>query len=166
LSLEAESVQKASSQEPAQQLQGFIAKYDSRVATLARSALSKLRRRMPGSLELVYDNYNALAVGFAATERVSDVIVSLALYPRWVSLFFMRGVGLPDPQKLLRGKGRQVRHIVLQKAGDLDDPAIRALLDAALLQSRTPLPEGALGRIVIKSVSSRQRPRRPVSGSK
>ena len=157
-----DSVQKATLQKPAQRLQGFIAKYDPLIATLARSARSKLRKRMPGALELVYDNYNALAIGFAGTERASDVIVSLALYPRWVSLFFMQGARLTDPQKLLRGKGTQVRHIVLQSARDLDDPAIRALLDTALRQPRTPLPKGGPGKIVIKSVSSKQRPRRPV----
>ena len=157
-----DSVQKATLQKPAQRLQSFIAKYDPDIATLARSARSKLRKRMPGTIELVYDNYNALAVGFAPTERASDVLVSLALYPRWVSLFFMQGASLPDPQKLLRGKGTQVRHIVLQSAKDLDDPAIQALLDAALQQARTPLAQGGPGKIVIKSVSSKQRPRRPV----
>ena len=157
-----DSAQKATLQKPAQRLLSFIAKYDPHIATLARSARSKLRKRMPGALELVYDNYNALAVGFAPTERASDVIVSLALYPRWVSVFFMQGARLTDPQKLLRGKGTQVRHIVLQSARDLDDPAIRALLDTALRQARTPLPKGGPGKIVIKSVSSKQRPRRPV----
>ena len=157
-----DSAQKATLQKPAQRLQSFIAKYDPHIATLARSARSKFRKRMPGALELVYDNYNALAVGFAPTERASDVIVSLALYPRWVSLFFMQGARLQDAQKLLRGKGKQVRHIVLHRAKDVDDPAIQALLDTALQQARTPLPKGGPGKIVIKSVSSKQRPRRPV----
>lgn len=64
-----DSAQKATLQKPAQRLQSFIAKYDPHIATLARSARSKLRKRMPGAIELVYDNYNALAVGFALTER-------------------------------------------------------------------------------------------------
>jgi hypothetical protein len=159
--LKSDSTQKETRLKPARRLLGFIAKYDPHIATLARAARSKLRKRMPGSFELVYDNYNALAIGFAATERASDVIVSLALYPRWVSLFFMHGVGLPDPQKLLRGKGNQVRHIVLQSAKDLDDPEIVSLMRAALLQAKTPPPKPGVGKTVIKSVSSKQRPRRP-----
>lgn len=62
------------------------------------------------------NSYNALAIGFGPTERTSDVIFSIALYPRWVSLFFFHGVGLPDPQKLLKGSGKTVRHIVLESA--------------------------------------------------
>ena len=143
------------------QLATFLARFDPPIGRLARAILSRLRTRMPSANQLVYDNYNALAIGFAATERASDVIVSLALYPRWVSLFLMHGVGLPDPQKLLRGKGTQVRHIVLQSAKDLDDPAIVSLMRAALLQAKTPPPKPGAGKTVIKSVSSKQRPRRP-----
>lgn len=80
---------------------------------------------MPGAVELVYDNYNALATGFAATERASDAVVSLALYPRRVSLFFLQGARLTDPQKVLHGGGKIVRHVVLKSADDLDAHAIR-----------------------------------------
>src|SRR5262245_22741348 len=90
-------------QTAAQQLQSFIDKYDPSIAAVARSARLKLGKRMPAALELVYDNYNALVIGFAATERASDAIISLALYPRWVSLFFIYGAGLPDPEKALQG---------------------------------------------------------------
>ena len=33
------------------------------------------------ALELVYDNYNALAIGYAPTERTSEAIFSIALFP-------------------------------------------------------------------------------------
>jgi len=50
-----------------------------------------MRARLPGAVELVYDNHNALAIGFGPTERASDAVFSIALFPRWVSLFFLRG---------------------------------------------------------------------------
>src|SRR5262245_30935320 len=104
---------------PEEQLADFIAKYTPEIGALARAALTKMRARLPGAIELVYDNYNALAIGFSPTERTSDVIFSIALYPRWVSLFFFPGVDLPDPQKLLKGGGKTVRHIILESAADL-----------------------------------------------
>ena len=90
---------------PAEQLAGFIARYSPEIAELANAALVKLRSYFPGALELIYDNYNALAIGFSPTERASDAIVSLALYPRWVSVFFLRGASSPDPEKRLSGTG-------------------------------------------------------------
>jgi hypothetical protein len=146
---------------PEESLEGFIDKYTPEVGATARAALKRLRARVPGAVELVYDNYNALAIGFAATERASDVVVSLALYPRWVSLFFLQGARLPDPQKVLRGGGKKVRHVVLKSADDLDEPAIRELLSHALELAPQKFDPASRGRIVIKSVSARQRPRRP-----
>ena len=146
---------------PERQLSAFIAKYTPEIATLARQALVKLRARMPGAVELVYDNYNALAIGFGPTERTSELIFSITLYPRWVSLFFVKGAELPDPQKLLKGSGKGIRHIVLDDAATLDVPAVRALMTKALQRAAPPLDRAAPGRIVIKSISSKQRLRRP-----
>ena len=146
---------------PEEQLAGFIAKYTPEIGALAHSALAKMRTRLPGAIELVYDNYNALAIGFGPTERTSDAIFSIALYPRWVSLFFFPGVDLPDPEKLLKGNGKVTRHIVLKDAADLDKPAIKALMKHALERSDKPLNKTSPGRIIIKSISAKQRPRRP-----
>jgi hypothetical protein len=146
---------------PEKQLDGFIARYSPEVGALARAALAKMRTRLPGAIELVYDNYNALAIGFSPTERTSDAIFSIALWPRWVSLFFLQGAGLPDPHRLLQGSGKVARHLVLAAAEDLDRPEVQDLIAAALARARTPLVGTGPGRIVIKSVSARQRPRRP-----
>ena len=146
---------------PEEELDGFIARYSPEIGALARAALAKMRARLPGAIELVYDNYNALAVGFSPTERASDTIFSIALWPRWVSLFFLQGARLPDPNRLLKGSGKIARHIVLEDAGSLDKPAVQDLIARALQCTRTPLDGTGPGRMVIKSVSARQRPRRP-----
>jgi hypothetical protein len=144
---------------PKIQLDAFLAKYNSEIVALARVVLRKMRARLPDAVQLVYDNYNALVVGFGPTERVSEVVFSIALYPRWINLFFLRGAGLPDPKRRLKGSGKVVRHIVLHDAEDLDDPAIEELIARALDRSKTPFTGPA--RLVIKSVSANQRPRRP-----
>jgi hypothetical protein len=147
--------------DPEKELGRFIARYSPEIRTVAREALAKVRRRLPRAVALVYDNYNALAIGFGPTERASDAILSIALYPRWVSLFFLKGVGLPDPAGVLKGSGRVVRHVVLAGARDLDKPELRALMEAAVKRSEKPFDRGASGRVIIKSISKKQRPRRP-----
>jgi hypothetical protein len=146
---------------PQAQLTAFLAKFDPKIATLAKAILVRMWARLPGAVQLVYDNYNALAIGFGPTERASDVIFSIALFPRWVTLFFLHGVTLPDPRRVLRGSGKVVRHVVLQTAAELDSPAIRDLMALALKRAAKPLDGTARSRIVIKSVSTKQRPRRP-----
>jgi hypothetical protein len=147
---------------PERRLSSFIDKFSPEVARLARAARVRIRKLVPGAAELVYDNYNALAIAFGPTDRASDAIMSIALYPRWVSLFFVRGVQLADPQGLLRGSGRKMRHIVLERAEVLDTPPVRALVRTAVASHPTRIPVGSRSRTIIKSVSVKQRPRRPV----
>ena len=146
---------------PRQRLAEFIAKFDPRIGAITRAALAKMRKRLPGANQIVYDNYNALAIGFCPTERVSDTIFSIAVFPRWISLFFFNGTELSDPQKLLKGNGRIVRHIVLDTPAVLDTPGVKALMAEALEIADPPLNNSGRGRLVIKSVSKKQRPRRP-----
>jgi hypothetical protein len=146
---------------PRAQLDAFIDKYSAEVAKQGRTAVAKMRKVLPAATVLVYDNYNALAIGFGPGEQASKIVFSIALYPRWVSLFFAKGVGLPDPHRLLQGSGSTVRHIVLELPDVLDDSRVRELMRQALDRAGTSLDEGAPGAIIIKSVSARQRPRRP-----
>ena len=146
---------------PKEQLAAFLARFTPEVAKLAKGALAKMRKLTPGALELVYDNYNALAIGFSPTERASDGIFSIAVFPRHPSLFFLQGAKLPDPAKRLRGSGNVVRHIVIEDLALFDDPDVRKLIDVALARAKVPLDGKQRRRVIIKSISAKQRPRRP-----
>ncbi len=155
---------RPSTESPAQQLAGFIAKFDPAIARLVRAARAVLRKEFfPTGVELVYDNYNALAIGWGGTERASDVILSLGVYARGVSLYFTHGKKLPDPQGLLEGAGNQGRFVRLTEAAILNQPGVVALIRAAIKQAKTPLPATGSGYTVIKSISKKQRPRRPTT---
>lgn len=145
----------------AQAIAGFLAKFTPAIQKQARLARRKLRALLPTATELVYDNYNALVIAFGPTERASELIFSIALYPRYPTLFFGQGAKLPDPTKRLRGSGTSVRHIVLEDVDLLDEPDVRALIDVALARAKVPLDPGQRRRLVIRSISPKQRPRRP-----
>ena len=150
---------------PQAQLATFIKKFTPAVAADARAALKRMRRLVPGAVELVYDNYNALAIGFAPSERASEAVISIAVFPRWVTLCFLQsGPKLNDPKRLLKGSGSRVRNIRLASAADLDCAPIRALISEALERASVPIDASARRRLVIKSISARQRPRRPLVG--
>ena len=141
------------------QLSGFIAKFEPRHQRLIRSIRKALGKRMPTAHELVYDNYNFFVIGYSPTERASDAIISLTAAANGPGLCFIHGAALPDPKKLLLGSGRQTRFIRLESAGILDQPDVEALIAAAISRSKKPLPVTGRGRLIIKSVSTKQRPR-------
>ncbi len=145
---------------PEKQLAGFIAKFTPEMAALIRAARSKMRKRLPKALELVYDNYNFFVIGYGPNERPRDAIFSLAAQAKGLSLCFLQGAGLSDPNGLLRGSGNVVRNLRIDSTLALARPEVRALIAAALKRAKTPLPRAGRHRLIIKSVSLKQRPRR------
>lgn len=143
------------------QLEAFLGKYLPGIAAIGRGAVRHLRAKLPGCDALIYDNYQALAVGFSPNGKTGAGVLSIALYPRWVSLFFLQAEGLADPHGLLQGSGSNVRHVRLASADDLDLPPVRALIDAAVARSKVPYDPARAGSLVVKSISQRQKPRRP-----
>ena len=150
------------SMNPELQLAEFIAKFTPEVAALAEAVLARMRKRFPTAIQMVYDNYNFLVIGFSPTERPSQAIFSIALFARGVSLCFLQAApAIPDPEKLLKGSGKKVRHIRLETAAVLDRLAVKAVMSEAIKRAAVPFDPEATGRLMIKSVSARQRPRRP-----
>ena len=145
---------------PEQQLASFIAKFDLKNQALIRSVRRALRRRLPTANELVWDNYNFFVIGYSATERPSDSVVSIAAAANGVGLSFYRGATLPDPQGILEGSGVQNRFIRLDSARTLARPEVEALIDAAVAQNRAPFEKSGRGKLLIRSVSKKQKPRR------
>jgi hypothetical protein len=142
------------------QIESFIAKFSDPIAAEIRAARADMQRRLPGAFELVYDNYNALAIGYGSSEKLQDVVFSIACFPRWVRLFFFHGADLDDPDGLLEGQGAQVRSLKLPNLKVLDDPKVQALMAQALANAR-PIDSTQSSRSVVKSVSPNQRRRRP-----
>jgi len=151
---------------PEKDLARFIAKFTPQMAKLIRAARKRMRQRVPRALELVYDNYNFFVIGYGPSERASEAIFSLAAQAKGVSLCFLQGAGLPDPNGLLRGTGNVVRSIRLDNAAALDHHKVRQLMKSALERARVPIAPRGVHKLVIKSVSAKQRPRRAVPAGK
>src|SRR4051812_46186093 len=98
---------------PAKQIAGFLAKYTPEMVKAGKASRAKLSKRIPGGVEFVYDNFNALVFGYGPNDRPGDAVLSLALMPRWVTLCFLKGATLEDPKKLLKGSGSVVRNFRL-----------------------------------------------------
>jgi hypothetical protein len=60
-------------------------------------------------------------------------LAALAAHTQWVSLMFMRGAAIADPDGLLEGAGKQMRHVKLRSPEQLEQQrrALRRLIEAA-----------------------------------
>jgi hypothetical protein len=142
------------------QLDSFIDKFEPKNRALIRAVRKELRKQLPTANELVYDNYNFFVIGYGSTERPSDAILSIAAAANGVGLCLIHGAILPDPKKILQGSGKQTRFIRLESAKTLARPEVAAVLAAAVAKAKTPLLASGGGKLIIRSISKKQRPRR------
>ena len=137
------------------QLTAIIEARPPAMALLTKAVLAKMRQRLPGSVEMVYDMKNALVIGFCSADRASNVINSIAVYSKWVNLYFFEGDTLPDPEGLLQGSGSMVRSIRVTDAAELDRPAVRALIAEACKCAEPPLNPKAKRKVLLKQSTRR-----------
>jgi hypothetical protein len=145
---------------PEQQLKSFIAKFDRNLGKQIRQCRSAMRKRFPTANELVYDNYNFFVIGYCTTERPSDCVVSLAINAKGVGLSFYHGATLPDPCRILQASGKQNRFVRLDGMATLCSPDVEELLDAAEAQADPPFVKSGRGKLIIRSISEKQRARK------
>jgi len=143
---------------PSVALRGLLAAYDPAIGRPYLSARTAVLAAAPGANELIYDAYNAVTTAYSFTERLSEAFCHVAAYRAYVNLGFNRGARLPDPERILIGKGARIRHVRISTAADLANPALVALLRAAVLQGRDA-SRGTAGdaRAIVKAVYARKR---------
>lgn len=147
------------------QIDAFVARYTPEIATQLRRGRADLRKLIPKGCELVYDSHNALVFAFGPTARASDLVISIAGYPQWVTLIFARGKALDDPHGLLEGTGAAVRSIRLAPFGVLRSRPVRALIRQALAAQADSFKQAPALTTVLQAISPKRRPRTP-GGSK
>ncbi len=140
---------------PNAQFSALLSRFSPEIVALVKRCLLKLRRAFPGSNQLVYEYSNSLVVAFGMSERGYEAIVAVAIFPRWVRLYFDKS--LPDPKGLLEGAGTKVRSVTLKAASDLDHKDIQALIKAAIKHSGVTFPRTGSTRMIIKSVAKKNR---------
>src|SRR4030095_10665766 len=92
----------------------FLNPYDRAIRDLALDLRQLVLEEMAPCYENIYDAYNAVAMGYGSSQRLSDGVLHIAVYAKGVNLGFNDGASLDDPLKILEGKGRRIRHIKIR----------------------------------------------------
>ena len=99
-------------------------------------------------------------IAYCDTERPSDCLMSLAANAKGIGLHFLHGASLPDPRKILQGSGSQNRFVRLASAASLSSVPVQELLAAASARADPPFPSSGGGKLIVRSISAKQRPRK------
>jgi hypothetical protein len=123
---------------PDRRLLDYLAPYDPQVANLALALREVVLEEAPEAIESLVNGY-AVAIGFSFTGKpMKDGFCHVVTYKNCVNLGFNRGALLADPEGILKGSGKSIRHLRITNHDDLDRPLVRRFLRAAIEQVGAP----------------------------
>ena len=108
------------------------------VAPTARALRRIVFAGLPGAIEVVRLGDGAASYG-VGPKKMSESHVYIMPKTAYVNLGFYHGVGLPDPEGLLEGTGKKMRHVKVRSVEEAESPAVRDLIAAALAERRSAL---------------------------
>ena len=145
---------------PDPQLLGFLEAYDRNIGDLALAVRKIILEEAPDASESVYQVYT-VAIWFGFSGKMKDMFCYIATNAGHVNLGFPRGATLPDPNRVLEGDGKTMRHIKFKSRRDLDRPFVRRYIQAAM-EDAAPAGTRGTGKSVIKSTIENSNKRRRV----
>lgn len=126
---------EVNNEEAEMKLSKLLANRPDEVVDLALLARKEVRKAAGACSELVYATY-AISSVHTYTGKLGGAFIHIAVYSKHVNLGFNRGVELEDPEKILKGTGKLIRHVRLNVASDLRQKPVRALIEAAVKQGK------------------------------
>ena len=135
---------------PDPQLLGFLEAYERPIADLALALREIVLEEAPDASESIYRVYT-VAIWFGLSGKMKDMFCYIATNARHINLGFPRGSTLPDPNHVLEGDGKAMRHIKFASLRDLERPFVRRYIRASIEQLGEAADRGGTGRSVVKS---------------
>ena len=100
------------------------------IQALATSARALLAEVLPGITEVPWARQKIAGYG-VGPKKMSQHFCYLAPYKKHLNFGIMYGAHLPDPNELMEGSGVDLRHIKIRSATELEQPALRELIELA-----------------------------------
>jgi hypothetical protein len=107
----------------------FLSSRSPDVQALALRTREMVRGALPDATESVHPGQNNIQYG--PTGKMADQFCYIAPFNSHVNLGFFRGTDLPDPNGLLEGTGKMLRHVKIKTPEDINKPGLRDLVVAA-----------------------------------
>lgn len=117
----------------------FLATYPTDVQAISRTLRVMVIRAMPEIQEVLYADQNHM--GYSFTGKPRDRIVYICPMKNYVRLGFMRGTQLPDPDQMLEGEGKWLRHVKVRALPDASHPALEQLVGAAWAYAKAQMKQ-------------------------
>ena len=146
---------------PNPQLSSFLSPYKKSTQRLLFELRDFITETVPEANELIWDNYNAVAIAYSKSMSLKDAFCHLAVYTDYVNFGFNRGVELRPVTINLKGNGKLIRHFSVLEFEDFPKAEVQKLIWEALLISEQRnedlITKSSEGQSIVMSISEKKR---------
>ena len=146
---------------PNKNLKDFLQPYSPEIQELALELRSFITDTIPEANELIWDNYNAVAIAYSKSEKLKDAFCHFAVYTKYVNFGFNRGVELTNKLVTLEGTGKLIRHLKVTDWQTFPNEEIKEMIFEAVgiseLRNKDLIEKETPGLSLVMSVSEKKR---------
>ncbi|MBC2845116.1 DUF1801 domain-containing protein [Winogradskyella flava] len=134
------------------ELHTFLKPYSQEIQDIVWALRNFVVNVVPEANELIWDNYNALAMAYSKSEQLKDAFCHISVYAKHVNFGFNRGAELSKASITLNGKGKLIRHIKVTNLNTFPKKDLKPMIWEALGISEQLNPGLGQRSIVPKSI--------------
>jgi len=147
---------------PSSQLVEFLSPFSNSIQELTIELRNYITDLIPEANELIWDNYNALAMAYSKSEKLKDAFCHISVYSKHVNFGFNRGVELSKYSRIkLKGTGKLIRHIKVTNIDVFKTTEIEEMVWEALGISENRneklTEKKTKGKSIVMSISKKKR---------
>lgn len=131
--------------EQEKQIASLLLPFDKHIVALAQDLRAYLIKETNPRYELVARSTQSVNIGYAFRPKAWDSFVAIIIYRKHINISFVNGAFINDPDGLLHGAGKRIRHLKIKTLEDLKTPAAMAIIEEArelaIDELDAPLPQ-------------------------
>jgi hypothetical protein len=108
----------------------LLAEHTVELQAIERALRTTIRTAFPVAIEQV-DFANKL-IAFGRSMKIRGLLFAIIAHKSHVNLQLADGAALPDPQGLIEGTGKRIRHVKIRSVEAASSPAVVAIVEAQL----------------------------------
>ena len=115
-----------------------IAESSALVQEIARRLRQLIVDVYPDVVEVPWPKQRIIGYG-VGPKKMTEHFCYIAAYKKHVNLGFYRGAALPDPEGLMEGTGKELRHVKVRSVDEAERPSLKQLVQLSLEERQRAL---------------------------